>query len=53
MYSNADCCLKVKGCDNRDFYAGKCSALDDIFNIIKKFKDDFKIEKGKLNALDN
>lgn len=45
MYKNLDIVLKSKGCDNRDWYAGGCSAIDEIKKVIRKYQDDFKIKK--------
>ena len=45
MYQNAVNVLKDKNCDSRDFFAGKCSQLDDISRMVRKFKEVLKIKK--------
>lgn len=39
MYNNALEKLKSKGCENRDFWAGKVSGLEEAMSIEDLFKD--------------
>ena len=37
---NATVALKAKNCDNRDYYAGKCQALEEILALEFKYKNE-------------
>ena len=32
-------CLKTRGVTDRDYFAGKCNALDDIFRYVERTKE--------------
>lgn len=36
---NAEVALKAINCDKRDFYAGKCQGINEVFLLEEKFKN--------------